>query len=263
MDSTLTKTIKNAVAALTIVLLLVGVFMVIKIANGFHVIDENNYNTITVNGDAESFAAPDIATVSFSVRAEDMDLVKAQAAAEKSASVAIDAVKSFGVDAKDIQTTYYNATPMYDYNQKCGVYGCESGDRVLKGYEVNETVTIKIRDLAKVSNIIGLLGTAKVTDIQGPNFDIENRDALMQDARTEAIKEAKAKAKVLANELGVNLGRVVSYYDNNGYGGPIMYAKSEMEMDSMAGAPTPASNPTIEQGQNRIYSSVSIVYKIR
>lgn len=263
MDQALQKTIKSAVGALTLLIMLIAVFFVIKIADGFNVVDTDSQNTITVEGDAEVFSAPNIATVSFSVRDENLDLVKAQEGAETKVSAALDAIKALGIEEKDVQTTYYNASPRYEWDNKCGQYGCETGDRKLVGYEVSETVTVKVRDLSKASSVIGSLGTAKVTDIQGPSFDIENRDELMQQARKEAIKEAKEKAKVLADELGVNLGHIVQYYDSNSAGYPVpMYAKAEMDMavSNQAGS---AVAPTIVAGENRIYSQVSIVYKIK
>ncbi len=266
MDQTLQKTIKNAVGAFTLVLLLVGVFMVIKIADGFNVIDENSYNTITVEGDHEVFAAPDIATISFGARSEEKELTDAQANVEKTISAAITAIKTLGVDEKDIKTTYYNSFPVYKYNDKCTDYGCQSGERVLTGYEVSQTVSITIRDLDKVSGVLAAAGNAGASDMNGPSFDIENRDELMQEARKEAIKEAKEKAKVLANELDVNLGKIVSYYDGgNGYPMPYMAKGGDMDASyAREEAQTaPAFDPTIPEGQNRIYSSVSIVYKIR
>lgn len=264
MEQSMQKTIKGAVGVMTLLIMLVAVFMVIKIFKEVNVVDANEGDTITVSGDSEIFAKPDIASVTFSVRTEDVDLIKAQADAEAKIAVAIKSIKDSGVDEKDIQTTYYNASPRYEWDQKCGQYGCDSGERKLVGYEVNESVSVKVRDLTKASSIIGLLGTAKVTDIQGPNFDIEDRDALMEDARKEAIKEAKDKAQVLAKELGVNLGKIIAFNDggNGGYPMP-MYAKAEMDMamnESSAGA---SVAPTLAEGQNRIYSSVSITYKIK
>lgn len=262
MESAYQKTIKNAVFALTVLLVLLSVFVVLKVAGEFNVVNANEQNTITVDGDAEVFSAPNIATISFSVRTENLDLVKAQEDAEGSISTAIESLKALGIEEKDIQTTYYNTNPRYEWDSKCGQYGCETGDRKLVGYEVTETVTVKVRDLTKTSNVIGVLGTSKVTDIQGPSLDIENRDELMQQARKEAIKEAKEKAKVLADELGVRLGKIVSYYDGgNGYPVP-MYAKAEMDM-SVSNEAGNAVAPTIAVGENRIYSSVSIVYKIK
>jgi uncharacterized protein YggE len=252
------KYIKKLAKVATLTLLVVSVFVVIKVVKEFKT-DNGAVNTITVDGDSETFASPDIATVSFGVSATNKDLNTAQGEVEKNSSTAIEAVKDLGIDAKDIQTTYYNANPQYDY--KCGQYGCGGGNGTLIGYQVTQTTTVKIRDLSKVSEIIGALGASKVSDIQGPNFDIENKDALQEQARAEAIKEAKAKAEVLAKDLGVHLGRIVSYNDNNS-GGPIMYAKSMM-LDSASGNAPEAVSPTIETGQNRIYSSVTIVYKIK
>lgn len=240
---------KNLVRVATVTLLLVSVFIVVSVVKSFKSSNDVAQNTITVDGDSEVFATPDIASISFGASSTNKDLSTAQVEVEKNSSAAIDAVKNLGVDAKDIQTTYYNANPQYDYNAK---------DRPLIGYQVNQTTTVKIRDLSKVSMILGAIGTAKVSDISGPNFDIENKDALQEQAREEAIKKAKEKAEVLAKDLGVSLGKIVSYNDNNNSGGPIMYAKATMAMDSVSEVA-----PTIETGQNRIYSSVTIVYKIK
>ncbi len=263
MEQSMQKTIKGAVGVLTLLIMLVAVFVVIKIFKEVKIVDANEGNTITVSGDSEIFAKPDIATITFSVRTENADLLKAQEEAEVKVSAAVKSIKDSGVEEKDIQTTYYNASPRYEWNQKCGQYGCDSGDRELVGYEVNETVSVKVRDLAKASPMIGLLGAAKVSDIQGPNFDIEDRDALMEDARKEAIKEAKEKAKNLADELGVNLGKIVSFNDG-GYGYPMpMYAKAEMDSAMNQAEGGMAVAPTLAEGQNRIYSSVSVTYKIK
>lgn len=267
MDHTLNKSIRIAVGALTVLLILLSAFIVIKAAGDFNVIDENAYNTISVEGNHEIFAAPDIATISFSARGENKELTDAQAEVEKTINAAITAIKNLGVEEKDIKTSYYNSFPVYKYNDKCTDYGCQSGERVLTGYEVSQTITVTIRDLDKVSGVLAAAGTAGASDMNGPSFDIENRDELMQEAREVAIKEAKEKAKVLAADLGVNLGKIVSFYDGgNGY--PMPYAMKGGDMDAsyareeMAQS-APAFDPTIPEGENRIYSSVSIVYKIR
>ncbi len=251
--------IKKVAGAATLALMLVSVFIAILIVKGLRTADASTQNTITVDGDSEVFAAPDIATVSFGASATNKDLKVAQAEVEKNSSAAIEAVKALGVDAKDIQTTYYNAYPQYDY--KCGQFGCGSSNGNLVGYQVSQTTTVKIRDLSKVSTIIGAVGAAKVSDIQGPNFDIENKDDLQTEARKEAIKEAKEKAKVLADQLGVRLGKIVSFSEG-GYGGPIMYA-TKLESAARDSAQNGAAAPTIETGQNRIYSNVTIIYRVK
>lgn len=263
MDKDLQKTIKSAVGALTILMLLATIALIVKIATDFNWVSRDDYNTITVDGDSEIYATPDIATISFGAQAENKDLTQAQADVEKVVSGAIDEIVSAGISKDDIKTTYYNSYPRYDYNRKCDTYGCENGDRVLLGYEVSQTVSVKVRDLDKVSAILGILGKAKVSDISGPNFDIEDRDALVQQAREEAIKEAKEKAKGLAKDLGVHLGKIVSFYEG-GYGVPMYAAGGDMAMSVTKDSREEATvSPTIPEGQNRIYSSVSIVYKIK
>jgi uncharacterized protein YggE len=237
--------------------MLVSVFVGMQIVKGLHGDVISSGETITVDGDSEVFAAPDIASVSFSATNTSKDMKTAQAEVEKNSSTAIDAVKALGIDPKDIQTTYYNAYPQYDY--KCGQFGCSGSNGTIVGYQVTQTTSVKIHDLSKVSSVLAAVGGAHVSDIQGPNFDIEKKDELQKQARAEAIKEAKEKAKVLANQLGVHLGGIVSFTEGGQGGGPIMYMKAQSAMD--AEGTTPA--PTIETGQNRIYSSVSIVYKIR
>lgn len=260
MEQGLNKNIKSAIGAFTLVLMLCAIFLAIKIAGEFNVIEDTDYNTITVEGDYEIFASPDIALVSFSVISEDLDLNKAQVKTEESVSNALTSIKSLGVEDKDIQTTYYNSSPRYEWNQKCTQYNCETGERVLVGYEVSETISVKVRDLEKVSSVIGALGSAKVTNISGPNFEIENRDELMQQAREEAIKEARSKAKSLAKDLDVKLGKIVTFYEG-GYGTPV-YARAEMD-EAVKDSSNGVVNPSIEEGQNRIYSSVSVVYRIK
>jgi uncharacterized protein YggE len=249
--------IKKVAGAATLALMLVSVFVGMQIVKGLHGDVISSGETITVDGDSEVFAAPDIASVSFSATNTSKDMKTTQAEVEKNSSTAIDAVKALGIDPKDIQTTYYNAYPQYDY--KCGQFGCSGSNGTIVGYQVTQTTSVKIHDLSKVSSVLAAVGGAHVSDIQGPNFDIEKKDELQKQARAEAIKEAKEKAKVLANQLGVHLGGIVSFTEGGQGGGPIMYMKAQSAMD--AEGTTPA--PTIETGQNRIYSSVSIVYKIR
>lgn len=263
MDKDLQKTIKSGVGAFTLLMLILCVFVVLQIATNLDFVNQNDYNTITVEGDAEIFAAPDIATISFSVSAEDKELAAAQEKVDEVVSGAIEKIEALDVDKKDIKTTYYNSYPRYDYKRVCNQFGCEEGERELLGYEVSQSITVKVRDLDNVSGVLNEVGKLNVTNVSGPNFDIEDRDALVQDARQEAIKEAKEKAKVLAKDLGVRLGKIVSFYEG-GYGAP-MYARAEMDMAMEEGAMSSNSKAvtTIPEGENRIYSNISIVYKIK
>lgn len=216
-------------------------------------------NTISVIGKGEVEKSPDTAKVSFSVRVEKKDLK----AGQDEVSGKIDKIKkdliAVGIEEKYIKTDSYTSYPQYDY-PRC--YGgiCPPSTPTLRGYEVNHSITVSIKDLTKVEAVLGVLGKAGVTDMNGPNFGFEDDKMVSREARELAITDAKAEAEKLAKSLGVRIVRIVSFSENgNGYPSP-MYAK-----DMMAGAvqAAPESNPAIPVGVNKVESNVTIVYEIR
>lgn len=257
MDIKTQDSIKKALGALTGFLAIMTLFVILKGVQSLKTAEVSADNTITVTGDADVFAVPDIATISFGVQATDKDVKSAQGKVEAVIAKAVASLAAAGVEKKDVQTTNYSANPQYEWG-KCSDSNCINNQRLV-GYQVNETITVKVRNLDKVSDVLGIVGNAGVSDIQGPNFSVENRDALVEQARAEAIKEAKAKAKVLADNLGVSLGHIVQFYDTAST--PVPYYAKEMSLD--AGNQSAPIAPTIEQGENKITSSVSIVYKIK
>jgi hypothetical protein len=104
------------------------------------------------------------------------------------------------------------------------------------------------------------VASAGVTNVSGLTFTIDDRDALMREARQKAITEAKGKAEQLAKDLGVRLVRIVNFSENGG-GQPPIYFSKDMAM-GMGGA-EPESAPTVPAGENRFTSNVSITYEIR
>ncbi|MDQ5927671.1 MAG: uncharacterized protein QG633_109 [Patescibacteria group bacterium] len=243
-------------------------------------------NVITITGEGEVFAVPDIAEISFSVNEEAATLPEAQEAAAIKMNAAIEYLKAQGVDEKDIKTTNYSANPRYEYRNggvtpmydTSVMYEGETstgsaepmravsypvwdgGDtRVLVGYDVYQTISVKIRDTDKAGELIAGVTAKGITDIYGPNFTIDDEDELQRDARHEAIEDAREKAEQLADDLDVRLVRIVSFNENGGGYYP-MYAKMEMAMDSDGAAPVA---PTLTPGENRISASVTITYEIR
>lgn len=217
-------------------------------------------NTISVSGLGEVFAVPDIAEISFSARAEGKTVAAAQKQVTETMNAALDFVKKSGVDEKDIKTTSYSAYPKYSYESggvEPMIYPPRPGKQVLVGYEVAHTVMVKVRDTEKVGAILEGLGGLKVADISGPNFSIDDEDALKAEARGKAIADAKSKADELARELGVQLVRVVGFSESGG-GYPVpIYAKA------MGLSAAESATPDIPKGENKITSNVTITYEIR
>ena len=217
-------------------------------------------NTINVSGHGEIFAAPDIATFTFSVVSDKATVAAAQADATAKANATTAYLKSAGVDEKDIQTSGYSINPTYEYQQvTCIAYPCPPGKQVLTGYEVRQTTTVKVRDTSKAGDLLAGVGSKGATEVSGLTFTFDNPDAVQAQARDKAIADAKAKADTLAKELGVSLVRVVSFNESSGgYPQPMMAY-------GLGGAATAskAAAPEISTGQNQVTDDVSITYEIR
>jgi uncharacterized protein YggE len=217
-------------------------------------------NTIEVSGHGEALAVPDIATFSFSVVSDKSTVAAAQADATAKANATTKYLTDAGVDKKDIQTSDYSVQPQYDYAQgTCspGIY-CP-GNQVLKGYEVRQSTTVKVRDTAKAGELLAGVGNTGATEVSGLNFTFDNPDAVQTDARSKAIANARSKADALAKQLGVSIVRVTAFSESSGGDYPRPYA-----LDAQgAGGATKAVAPEISVGQNKVTDDVTVTYEIR
>lgn len=254
---------RAVVAAVALLALFLGVQSVAGIA-GLRYIGAGLQatNTININGHGEILAVPDIATFTFSVVSSKATVAEAQADATKKINAISNYLEEADIDKKDIQTSDYSIYPQYEYQQiVCVAYPCTPGTQVLKGYEVRQTTTIKVRETAQAGELLSGVGSKGASEVSGLTFTFDDPDGVQAQARDKAIADAKQKAQALAKELGVRLVRIVSFNENN-YGGPIYYAKEmAVGMGGMDSAPVIA--PDISTGQNKITSDVSITYEIR
>lgn len=217
-------------------------------------------NVVSVSGEGEVFAVPDIAEVSFSAHVEKKTVALAQKEVTDTMNAALDFVKKSGVAEKDIKTVGYNAYPKYESQRggPCSTQYCPPSKQILSGYEVTHTVLVKVRDTDKVGAILDGIGKLKVTDISGPNFSIDDDSVIKAEARKKAINDAKTKADVLSKDLGVRLVRIIGFSESGNY--PVYYAKTmALGMGGAESAPT----PDIPKGENKVTSNVTITYEIR
>ncbi len=230
---------------------------------------DSGFNSITLSGHGEVNAVPDIANVTFNIRKEAKTVKEAQEAVAKVEASALESLKVNGVEEKDIKTLSASFNPKYDYQQKiCPPaadgsvsYYCGGGKQVLTGYEAHESVSVKVRNVDDAGKIMQELGSLGVSDLSGPNFAIDDEDALKAEAQKEAIEDAHTKAKVLARDLGVKLGKVMSFSDNGDYPAyPMYYGKDMVMSESMSASSTPAELP---KGENTVSSDVMITYEIK
>ena len=250
------------------VLFFLSVFLVIKILADVKRLPDVGreiypQSTINVSGTGETYAIPDIASFNFSV-VEVGDTVKqAQEKADQKINKTLAAVRDAGIEEKDIKTTSYNVYPKYEWNQvTCITYPCPSGKNVLIGYEVNQTISVKVRETEKVGDLVTRVGAAGVSNVSGIEFAVDDRDKYVAEAREMAIKEAKENAKILAKQLGVKLGKIM-YYNENG-NNPIYYGEKAMGLggDMMVSSVMPA-RAELPTGESKITSDISITYEIK
>lgn len=218
--------------------------------------------SITVEGKGEMFAKPDIATFSFSVNAREADAAAAQEASATHINAIVAYLTSKGVEEKDIKTTGYYLNPRYEYpDVRCTNYGCPpSGEPKLVGYEVNQSITVKVRKTEDAGTLISGVGAEGATNVGGLSFTIDDEDVLKTEARTIAIKDARAKADELAKSLGVRIVRMNGYWEDQaggtmyGYGGDMAVMSAPMMKES---------SPQVPTGENTITSVVHISYEVR
>jgi len=201
---------------------------------------------LSVSGTGEVFAKPDIAVVTLGVQAEAKTVANAQQQANQAMSAVMSALTANGIADKDVRTTSFSIQPVWNYTEN---------QRVLEGYQVNNIVSVIIRDVNKTGTIIDAVTVAggDLTRVENISFTVENPKPYNDQARELAIKDAIDKAQQIARLAGVSLGKIIYISESGGSVPiPIAYYKDEAAMSS-----TPISS-----GQLEISLSVQVVYAL-
>lgn len=246
-----------------VVLIVLALFLAVETLGALKNLRDTNptYNSISVSGVGEAVSIPDIATFSFTVSADAKVVDDAQGEVTKKMDTILSGLKALGIEEKDIKTTDYSLRPKYAYGQIiCSQAFCPPSRQIQDGYTVSHDISVKVRSTEDVGKALALVGESGATNISNITFTIDDPDKILNEARAEAIQDAKGKAKLLAKALGVRLVRIVSFYDNTG-GGPMPYAMEAMGGDMMKATSIPA--PTIPTGENKVSVDVTVVYEIR
>jgi uncharacterized protein YggE len=254
---------KRISVSVFILIIIVSLFTIAKLVNevkGSPYVGRGNQpvNTISVSGEGEVLAVSDIASLYINLTKDGKTAKEAQDLLNESITKTLTYLKDQKIEDKDIKSEYGGLSPKYSYEQvACYTYPCPSNDPKIIGYTATQSITIKVRVVDSASEIRTGLAGIGITDISGPTFSIDDEEEFKDQARSKAIEDAKSKAKVLAKELGVHLGKVVSFSENGDNNYPLVYADKAM-MGTEA-----TSAPVLPKGENKITSNVSITYEIR
>ncbi len=219
--------------------------------------------SISVTGNGEVVAIPDIATFSFTVAAKETTATAAQTKSTEVLNKILGYLKEKGVEEKDIKTEYYNLSPRYEYGDtRCTEWGCPpQTEPTIIGYEVSQSVTVKVRKTDDAGMLISGVGEFGAQNVSSVSFTIDDDEKLKAEAKSKAIADAKTKAEKLAQDLGVRIVRMSGYWENEdsypyyGYGmggGEMMEASYDMK----SSAPLP-------MGENTITAQVNVTYEVK
>ncbi len=158
---------------------------------------------ITVTGEASVTTEPDLAQIRTGVTSQAKTAKDASDANAKAAQAVVAALRAAGIDDKDIQTTRLTLQPTYDNSA-----GPARGK--INGFLASNQVTIRVRDIAKLADIIDRTVSAGATDIGGIEFIVSAPSPVLDRARDAAVADARRKAEIYAKAAGVTLGRVLA-----------------------------------------------------
>lgn len=213
---------------------------------------EERLRTLSVSGSGQVTLVPDIARINIGVHSEAELVTVAVNQNNKQAQAITDALLKKGVEAKDIQTANFNVYPMNIYDNM--------GNRTGVKYSVDNTLYVTVRDLKALSEILDAAIVAGANQINGISFDVEDRATAQKQARDLALKDAEAKAKDVAETVGVTLGEIQSInVSNSSYVQPYqMYGMG----GGMAADMVKESEVPISAGQIVVTYEVSLLYRI-
>ncbi len=203
--------------------------------------------TISVTGEGSVSVPPDMAVIDGGVSTEAKSAREASDANNAAMGKVLLALKASGLDEKDVQTSRLSLQPQYAQQTK-------PGPNVVAGYRASNRVTIRLRDVTKVAATIDTLVSSGANEIGGINFMVEKASKLLDDARTEAIADARRKAEIYAKAAGVTLGLPVSISEEGG-GSP-----QPMVFRKMAGM---AASAPVAQGEETLRVNVSVAWEIK
>jgi len=207
---------------------------------------------ITVSGQGEASAVPDQAMLTAGVVTQGRTAADALAANSRAMTGVFDALKKAGIPEKSIQTSNFSVSPQYT------PYKPDSTEPPkIVGYQVSNSVTVKVSDLKKLGPDLDALVSSGANQVNGISFSVADTKALMEDARAKAVKDAMAHAETYAKAAGVDLGRVMSISEAGGE------APQPVFLAMRAAAPMAAPPPPMAEGEQTIEVDVTMMFEIK
>jgi uncharacterized protein YggE len=207
--------------------------------------------TLSVSGEGEVKAVPDEALLSAGVVSQSRTAAEALAVNRRAMNAVFAALKAQGIPDKSIQTSDFTVSPQYDSGRN------GSGPQRLVGYQVSNTVSVSVDDLAKLGATIDALVASGSNSLGGVSFAIRDPKPLLAQARAAAVKDALDRAETYAGAAGVTLGRAITISESeNDVSMPRPMFRAMAVMNGAPASPTAA-------GEESVSAGVSMTFEIK
>lgn len=246
--------LKHRIRSLSIISLLVAVSIILSACaqQGSPTSDAPaaESKVITVVGQGEAKGVPDQARVNVGVDVFEPEVTQAVEKNEATIKSIMEALAGLGIAAEDIQTSNYS---LYA-EQRYGDQGAEG----ISGYRVSNQVSVTIRDIERVSEVLEAVISAGANNIYGVEFTVSDPAALESQAREAAMQDARQRAAELAGLEGLQIGDIILISESFNQVGPL-YRYGMGGGAEAAAVPAPSISP----GQVSVTSQVQVSYQLK
>lgn len=196
----------------------------------------------------EVLRVPDVAVIAAGVVTQARDAKSALAGNAARMARVLTALRGAGVAERDISTSQIALSPQYRYVQNVAP--------AITGYQANNTVSIRFRDVAKSGAILDALVAEGANQIDGPNLRIDKPEAALDEARTAAIGTARTRAEIYARAAGLAVKRIVSISESGDFGGGPQPPMMAMQRESAQ------AKSEIVPGEQAVGVTVSVTFEL-
>ena len=203
---------------------------------------------LSVSASAEATRVPDVASLSTGVVTQAADANAALKANSAQMAKVVATIKAAGIAERDIQTSGINIHPQYRY--------AENQPPTITGYQASNTVNIRVRDIAKLGEVLDALVASGANQVNGPNFEIDEPEAAYDEARQAALKKAQARAEMYAKSLDLRVRRIVSISEGGGFQPPMPMMMKSMAMDARQ------ESAPVAPGETTLSANLDVVFEL-
>lgn len=203
---------------------------------------------LSISADGQVEARPDMGVVSLGVMTEGATAAAALQENATRMNALTQALRRAGIAERDIQTSNISVNPQYQY--------VENQAPRLSGYQANNQVTVRVRDLDRLGRVIDQSVAAGGNTVNGVSFTFQDTDAQVDAARRDAIGEARRRADLYASALNMRVARVISVSEGGGWSPPV-------PMPVMQSMRAEAMNTPVSPGEVTTNANVTVVYELR